>query len=350
MTYTDVHATVGGSEVGAAQAAPTSGVPYAARTSGLRKVYRGTVAVDGVDLDVPEGSVLGMLGPNGSGKTTTIRMLLGLTVPTEGRVELLGEQVGEHAARVLPQVGALVEGPGFHPFLSGRDNLRRVADMEPMLPSAEIAGAVSGALHRVGLSDAADRRYRGYSLGMKQRLGLAAALLVPRKLVVLDEPTNGLDPAGTREVRQVIADLHAAGTTVIVSSHLLAEVEATCTHVAVLHRGSVVAQGALADMLDSGAHSLLVSTPDTETAIAVLREQRIAARRMSAEGVLVDLTGSTAPDALRTLIGAGVPVHEARRQRTGLEDVFARLTEPGELAEMDETSNPETNGTEERAR
>jgi ABC-2 type transport system ATP-binding protein len=298
----------------------------AAKTRGLRKLYRNTVAVDHVDLDVPEGAVLGMLGPNGSGKTTTIRLLLGLTTPTAGEIELFGARLPDAAASVLPQVGALVEGPGFHPFLSGRDNLLRNAAAEPLLASKAIPGAVDDALARVGLTDAANRRYRGYSLGMKQRMGLAAALLVPRRFVVLDEPTNGLDPAGTREVRAVIADLHAAGTTVLVSSHLLSEVEATCTHVAVLHQGTVVAQGELKDLLEASNAGLLVSTPEVTAAVEALRDNRIPARAVP-DGLLVDLSGSTAPEVVATLVRAGVPVYEVRRQRTGLEELFAQLTE-----------------------
>jgi ABC-2 type transport system ATP-binding protein len=272
------------------------------------------------------GAVLGMLGPNGSGKTTTIRMLLGLVTPTAGTVELLGHPLPEGAAKALPEVGALVEGPGFHPFLSGRENLLRCAAAEPLLATGDIRRAVGEALERVGLSEAANRRYRGYSLGMKQRLGLAAALLIPRRFVILDEPTNGLDPAGTREVRAVIAELHAAGTTVLVSSHLLAEVEATCTHVAVLHRGSVVAQGPLGELLDAGNNGLMVSTPDGSSAVDALRDNRIPAR-VTPDGVRVDLAASTAPDVVAALVHAGVPVYEVRRQRTGLEELFARLTE-----------------------
>ncbi|WP_179956911.1 ABC transporter ATP-binding protein [Amycolatopsis anabasis] len=307
---------------GAATPAP----PLAARTRGLRKVYRGTVAVDQVDLDVPEGAVLGMLGPNGSGKTTTIRMLLGLVRPTEGEVELLGQPMPEGAQQALPDVGALVEGPGFHPFLSGRDNLLRMAAAEPRLSSSDVPRAVQAALERVGLAGAAHRRYRGYSLGMKQRLGLAGALLVPRRMIVLDEPTNGLDPAGTREIRKIIAELHAEGVTVLVSSHLLAEVEATCTHVAVLHDGLVVAQGELAELLESGSPALIVSTPDSDRAVDVLRENRIPSRLVP-EGVRADLTATTAPEVVATLVRGGVPVHEATRARTGLEDLFARLTQ-----------------------
>ncbi|MGB3443718.1 MAG: ABC transporter ATP-binding protein [Actinophytocola sp.] len=323
-----------------APAVYAAGAParLAARTRNLRKVYGKTVAVDHVDLEVPVGAVLGMLGPNGSGKTTTIRMLLGLVLPTAGSVELLGHKMPEGAGWALPEVGALVEGPGFHPFLSGRDNLLRVAAAEPRLASKDIPRAVGQALERVGLSAAANRRYRGYSLGMKQRLGLASALLIPRRFVVLDEPTNGLDPAGTREVRAVIADLHAAGTTVLVSSHLLAEVEATCTHVAVLHQGSVVAQGELAELLETGDAGLLVSTPDIQVAVDTLRDNRIPAREAPA-GVRVDLAATTAPEVVATLVGAGVAVHEVRRQRTGLEELFARLTESAEqgprLSEVD---------------
>lgn len=307
------------------EAEGASGTAFAARTRGLRKVYRGTVAVDGVDLEVPEGAVVGMLGPNGSGKTTTIRMLLGLVRPTEGEIELLGVPVPAYADRVLPHVGALVEGPGFHPFLSGRENLLRFAAAEPLLDGGSVPGAVAAALERVGLAHAAGRAYRAYSLGMKQRLGLASALLAPRRLVVLDEPTNGLDPAGTQEVRRIIADLHARGVTVLVSSHLLAEVEATCTHVVVLNEGVVVAQGALDDLLESGSPTLLVATADATRAVEALRDRRIPARP-APDGVRVDLTTAAPASVIEALVRAGVPVDEARRERTGLEEAFARLT------------------------
>ncbi|MQA16208.1 MAG: ATP-binding cassette domain-containing protein [Pseudonocardiaceae bacterium] len=301
-------------------------VAPAIRVRGLRKTFGRAVAVAAVDLDVPAGAVLGVLGPNGSGKTTMIRMLLALSRPTAGTVELLGSPIPLGAGQVLPHVGALVEGPGFHPFLSGRENLRRAAAAEPLLSTPAIPAAVDDALARVGLTDAAGRRYRAYSLGMKQRLGLAAALLVPRRLVVLDEPTNGLDPAGTREVRRIIAELHAAGTTVLVSSHLLAEVEATCTHVAVLAEGSLITSGSLAAMLDGDAPLLDVRTPDVEGALDALCAESVGASAVSG-GVRVELNGTDAPAVVARLVAAGVAVHEARRARTGLDELFAQLTE-----------------------
>jgi ABC-2 type transport system ATP-binding protein len=220
-----------------------------------------------------------------------------------------------------------VEGPGFHPFLSGRENLRRVAATEPLLATRAIPAAVDIALERVGLGPAADRRFRGYSLGMKQRLGLASALLLPRRLVVLDEPTNGLDPAGTRDVRGIIGELHAGGATVVVSSHLLTEVEATCTHVAVLQSGSLIAEGELRGLLDADATGLVVTTPDADLAVATLRAADIGAYRDDADEPAVVVPAGDAPEVIALLVRAGVAVQEARRRRPGLEELFARLTE-----------------------
>ena len=292
------------------------------------------MAVDGVDLELPAGAIVGMLGPNGSGKTTLIRMLLGLTRPTAGHVELLG-RTGDDLPAALPDVGALVEGPGFHPFLSGRDNLLRAAALEPRL-DGDLRAPVDEALERVGLSggasgatgghDAARRRYRGYSLGMKQRLGLAAALLVPRRLVVLDEPTNGLDPAGTRDVRRIIAELHDAGSTVLLSSHLLAEVEAVCTHVAVLQRGTLLVSGELSALLDAGTGELVVTTDDADAALRALRTSGASAYLRDG-GLVVPAGPLEPPEVVAALVGAGIGVWEVHRRRPHLEEFFARLTE-----------------------
>ena len=218
-------------------------------SEGLTKRFGGGhVAVDHVDLDVPAGAVYGFLGPNGSGKTTTIRMLLGLIAPSDGTHSLLGVPMPTGAAAVLPQVGALVEGPAFHPYLSGRDNLMRLDAADRSVPGGRARERVGEALDRVGLSAAARKKYRAYSLGMRQRLGLAGALLRQRELFVLDEPTNGLDPQGTREVRHLVHEVAGEGATVFVSSHLLSEIEQMCTHVGVMSRGKLVFQGSLADL------------------------------------------------------------------------------------------------------
>ncbi|CAM5722584.1 ABC transporter ATP-binding protein OS=Streptomyces glaucescens OX=1907 GN=SGLAU_19770 PE=4 SV=1 [Streptomyces glaucescens] len=207
-------------------------------TRALTKRYRGgQLAVDALDLTVPAGSVFGFLGPNGSGKTTTIRMLMGLIEPTSGTARVLGRPMPRGARAVLPRVGALIEGPALYGFLSGRDNLLRYDAADPTADPRTRRHRVAAALDRVGLTAAAGKKAKAYSLGMKQRLGLAAALLQPRKLLVLDEPTNGLDPQGMREIRTLVRELADDGTTVFVSSHLLDEIEQVCTHAAVMAQG-----------------------------------------------------------------------------------------------------------------
>lgn len=223
-------------------------------TRGLTKRYRGgQLAVDGLDLTVPAGSVFGFLGPNGSGKTTTIRMLMGLIEPTSGTARVLGRPMPREARAVLPGVGALIEGPALYGFLSGRDNLLRYDAADPGADPRTRRERVAAALDRVGLSAAAGKKAKAYSLGMKQRLGLAAALLQPRRLLVLDEPTNGLDPQGMREIRTLVRELASDGTTVFLSSHLLDEIEQVCTHAAVMAQGRLITQGPVADLSAGGA-------------------------------------------------------------------------------------------------
>jgi ABC-type multidrug transport system ATPase subunit len=295
----------------------------------LTKRFGRQVAVNAVGLAVPRGSVYGFLGPNGSGKTTTIRMLLGLIRPTAGTHRLFGEPMPERAGRVLPRVGALVEGPAFHPYLSGRDNLRRL-DAADRTAEPRTAGArIGAALERVGLSAAAGKRYRTYSLGMKQRLAIAAALLMPRELLVLDEPTNGLDPQGTREVRALVAALAAEGATVLLSTHLLAEVEQVCTHVGVMHRGSLIAQAPLTELRSDSAPRARVLTDQPAEAARVLRTLGLTDVTQTAAEAAGQL-GSVQPEkVVAELVHEGVPVRGFAVESPSLEDVFVQLTGSG---------------------
>ena len=304
----------------------------AVRTTGLTKRFRsGQVAVDDLGLLVPRGSVMGFLGPNGSGKTTTIRMLLGLVTPTSGQVELLGEPIPQASARVLPRVGALVEGPAFHPYLSGRANLVRLDAADLTVDRRTSRARTAAALERVGLGAAAEKRFRTYSLGMKQRLGLAAALLRPRELFVLDEPTNGLDPQGTREVRTLVRELAAEGCTVLVSSHLLAEIEQMCDRVTVMSAGRVVAAGTLEELALLARPSVVVETPDHDDAVAVLRRLGATSAAPEPDGLRVraDLPDVAVEDVTRALVRADVRVRGIARTGRSLEDLFVELTGEG---------------------
>jgi ABC-2 type transport system ATP-binding protein len=286
--------------------------------------------VDALDLAVPRGSVFGFLGPNGAGKTTTIRMLLGLVAPTEGECEVLGAPMRGTRQHVLSRVGAVVEGPAFYPYLSGEANLRRYDAADPAADPATARERIGAALERVGLTAAARKRYRAYSLGMRQRLAIAAALLGPRDLLVLDEPTNGLDPQGTREVRMLVREVAAEGVTVFVSSHLLAEVEQMCTDVGVMRAGRLVAQGTIAELLAlRSARRLRVETPDTELAVRVLESCGLTGVRAGDGEVQAD-AGDEAPERIcAALVNEGVAVRGFTVPRATLEDVFVDLTGEG---------------------
>ena len=313
-------------------------------TRGLTKRFGQQVAVDSLDLAVPSGAVFGFLGPNGSGKTTTIRMLLGLAAASAGTVRLLGREMPGSFQDVLPRVGALVEGPAFYPFLSGTANLHRLDSAGRHADPATRRERVGLALERVGLGHAAGKRVHAYSLGMKQRLGIANALLSPRELLVLDEPTNGLDPQGTREVRNLVRSLAADGTTVFVSSHLLAEVEQICTHAAVMSAGRLVAQGPLAELRRSGSSRLRLVTPDPGPASAVLAtlglspepgthqpDGEVVVAALAKPGLPSD-AGAPRPapeDIVAELVKAGVRVRGFAVERESLEDRFVELTGEG---------------------
>ncbi|TXN29925.1 ABC transporter ATP-binding protein [Lacisediminihabitans profunda] len=314
-----------------------SGEP-AIETHGLTKRFGSYAAVNGIDLTVPRGAVFGFLGPNGSGKTTTIRMLLGLAVPTSGTVRLLGHDMSGDLRDVLPRVGALVEGPGFYPYLSGAANLNRLDTADRYAPSATRRARVDSALERVGLGHAARKKVHAYSLGMKQRLGIANALLTPRELLVLDEPTNGLDPQGTREVRSLVRSLAAEGTTVFVSSHLLAEIEQICTHAAVMSVGNLVAQGTLDELRRVGQPQVRVLTPDPDAAARVFERLGLSPASVDdSDGTAAAATVTaplndelTDPDSIvAALVSDGVRVRGFSIERASLEDRFVALTGEG---------------------
>ena len=290
------------------------------RTRALVKRYGRVTAVDGVELDVREGDRYGFLGPNGSGKTTTVRMLLGLVLPTSGTVELLG---GRPSGDTLQQVGALVEGPAFYGHLSGRANLR-------LSDAAGAGGArrtrrtrVDDALEQVGLAGVDRRPVRAYSLGMRQRLGLAAALLRRPRLLVLDEPTNGLDPSGIREIRELLLALNREGTTVFLSSHLLSEVEALCTRIGVLDRGRLVLQDDL-QVFQQPTGLVEVRTPDLHRAATLLGD---AAADLDGDVLLVRSDEPAEVNA--ELVRAGIPVTAIGAQRRTLEAAVLEATSAG---------------------
>jgi len=328
------------------------------RTEGLTKRYGKLTVVDDVGLDVREGDRYGFLGPNGSGKSTTVRMLLGLVSPTTGTVRVLDEQMPRRAMSVLPRVGALIESPAFWPHLSGRRNL---AVNDAAGPGGRDRGRrerIEAALARVALDGVDDRPVKAYSLGMKQRLGLAGALLHRPTLLVLDEPTNGLDPQGIREIRDLLVELNEGGTTVFLSSHLLGEVESFCTKVGIVSNGRLVAQDAVA-ALRRPTGRVVVSTPDVDRAREILGRTVDAVTRGAQNGQggqsgsngqsgqggqngqswsngqvgpggrggqLLVRTGD--PAALNALLtGHGIRVGELTVERRTLEDAFLELTE-----------------------
>ena len=293
------------------------------RTRQLTKRFGPILAVDRLDLDVREGDIYGFLGANGSGKTTTVRMLLGLVLATSGEVELMGRPMPGSAKSVLPSVGALVEGPAAYAHLSGRTNLATFDAMGPGGDRRSRAGRIEDVLDQVGLAGVDNRPVKAYSLGMRQRLGLAGALLRRPELLVLDEPTNGLDPQGIREIRELLLSLHEQGTTIFLSSHLLAEVEQLCTRVGVLDRGRVVIQDDLATLQQPTGRTY-VRTPDVVEVRALLDGQ---VEHHDDESLLVRVDDPAELNA--RLVRAGVRVVELSPERHTLEDVVLAATEAG---------------------
>ena len=292
-------------------------------THDLTKRFGKVQAVREVSLDVREGDRYGLLGPNGSGKTTLVRMLLGLVYATSGSISVLGEPVPRHVSRVLPEIGALIEEPAAYPHLSARANLRLLDAAGPHGSRRTRRRRVDDALEQVGLAGIDRRPVRAYSLGMRQRLGLAAALVRRPKLLILDEPTNGLDPRGIRDIRALLIDLNAAGVTIFLSSHLLPEVSALCTRIGVLDSGALVLQEQLASLQEPTGR-VLVSTDDPERAVAAL--DGLVERRDGADLVV----RAADPAALNArLVAAGVPVTSLLAQRRTLEEIVLEVTGAG---------------------
>jgi ABC-2 type transport system ATP-binding protein len=295
--------------------------PYVVETEGLTKRFGDRVAVDHVDLRIPAGSAFGYLGPNGAGKTTLIRMLLGLTGATAGSMRLLGLDMPGRRAQALARVGAIVEEPRSHPFLTGRENLEIAAAARERAAHARI----DGALARVGLAQRADDRVKTYSLGMRQRLGVARALLGDPELLILDEPMNGLDPAGMEDMRLMIRGLVAEGRTVVLSSHLLDEVEKTCDAIAIVDGGRIVVQGSI-DELTGDAETVLVGTSDDLHARALLN----GTAEVVEDGLRVRAADAAAIN--RRLVEAGIDVHRLEPERVSLERRFLEITSRLEVA------------------
>jgi len=297
--------------------------PYVVETEGLTKRFGARTVVRGVDLQVPRGSAFGYLGPNGAGKTTLIRMLLGLTPASAGRMKLLGLSVPQQRAAALARVGAIVEEPRFHGHLTGRENLRVVAAAR----GPEAAGRIDGALEQVGLTARSDDRVKTYSLGMRQRLGIARCLLADPELLILDEPMNGLDPAGIQEFRAFVRSFVADGRTIVLSSHLLDEIEKTCDHVAIVDGGTIVAQGSI-DELRGDGHVVFVEVDDTHRARGVLAAHAAVERVIDDGEVLVVpvLDVLAVPDLNRRLVEAGIGVRRLELQQASLEQRFLEIT------------------------
>jgi ABC-2 type transport system ATP-binding protein len=290
-------------------------------TNGLTKRYGRITAVNAVDLAVPERSRFGLLGPNGSGKTTMIRMLLGLVYATTGEISVLGEPVPKRLKQVLPQVGALVEGPAAYGHLSGRANLALLDAAGPRTPKRK--QRIGDALERVGLGGIDRRPVRTYSLGMRQRLGLAAALLRAPRLLILDEPTNGLDPQGIHEIRELLRELNTGGTTLFLSSHLLVEVEQLCTWVGIMDRGRLVKQDEL-ENLRALTGRVVVRSPDADRVVALF-DGKVEMR----DGDRLAVRHPDAAELNQLIVAAGLRVMEIAPERQTLEDVVLAVTSSG---------------------
>jgi ABC-2 type transport system ATP-binding protein len=295
---------------------------FVLETSGLTKRFGAVVAVDGLTMRVRRGEIYGFLGPNGAGKTTTVRMLLGLVRPTSGHATVLDAAPG--SPQVLRRTGALVEAPGFYPFLSGHDNLRVLARH-----AGARADRIPVVLDQVGLGERACDRYATYSLGMKQRMGVAAALLKDPELLILDEPTNGLDPAGTAAMRDLIRSFRDEGRTVLLSSHLMPEVEQVCDRVGVLDKGRLVTEGTIEELRGADTRLWVRAEPLQDAARLITAMPDVDAVATVNGGLRVTTGPNAAPGINHALVHAGIAVSELRPEQPSLEEIFLHLTRNG---------------------
>jgi ABC-2 type transport system ATP-binding protein len=311
-------------------------VSCALSARGLTKRFEETVAVDGVDLTVAAGEVRGLLGPNGAGKTTLLRMLLGLIEPDAGSAELLGHPLGELRTRALTGVGGFVEEPRFYPYLSARQNLTLLAKLDGRSNRAETATSVDASLEHVGLGERADDRVSGYSTGMRQRLGIAAALIRAPRLMLLDEPTSGLDPAGARDVAAIVGELAADGVAILLSSHQIGELERVCSDYSFLRQGRLVWSGSAAELeraAPASAYALHTSNDELALALARVREDDVSAEAAPRGGLSVMARPEALDGLVAELAGAQVLIRRLEWLVSPLESMFFALTEDG-LAEL----------------
>jgi ABC-2 type transport system ATP-binding protein len=307
--------------------APRLDAAWAVETQGLTKRFGGNIAVNGVDLRIPRGCAFGYLGPNGAGKTTLIRVLLGLTGADSGSMSLLGYPVPQRRDVALARVAAIVDEPRFHAHLTGRQNLRVLASARE--PAAR--NRIESSLERVGILHRADDRVAKYSMGMRQRLGVAACLIADPQLLILDEPMNGLDPAGMQEMREMIRSLVAEGRTVVLSSHLLDEVQRTCDAVAIVDRGKVIRQGPIAELLADAALTVQVDCSEPQRAAALLAATTLPVTVAGdAAGLRLTLSAGSPRDIVaevaRVLVENGISLYRLQPVQTSLESWFLAIT------------------------
>lgn len=290
---------------------------------GLTKKYKQVTAVNNLDLDIPRGAIYGFLGPNGSGKTTTIRMLLGLVEPTGGNASLLGYDINKQRSQLVSKIGAIVETPMFYNYMSGFDNLLVLARSSNISIDQK---RINSLLATVDLTKQGKDKVKTYSLGMRQRLGIAATLLSDPEILFLDEPTNGLDPAGTVEMRNLIAQLGSNNHTVFLSSHLLNEVEQICTDVLIINKGEKKLQGKISDLLKSNPAFRIKANP-VETAISILKQYPELEAKSDKEGwIVINSKAQNIPPIVRTLVEANINIYQIVEKHNSLEDLFLELT------------------------